>query len=268
MKHLLAKVGRKFCKVMSSNEIFFNEPDLSKVINYNPSYKLEDDEWYYIDNFLSKDFKNGIIEKRFTTTSFIQLALDEFPNVRYLCAKQGEVFYFQKMLNNQYLVKNRFISIKSQPKLINEKVMVINEYPDAIYNKADDKLFFRDLSKIKIMFKDIEVLYRTATDSEVTEFFTSELVKFGNNYEVSKVGNLNRKRIAQFMDKYDSYDDDEKSEINNYIEEYLPELNIENGKFVINDEVELKNVLFGIDQRFYTTPIKPEKRIANSILVM
>ena len=40
----------------------------------------------------------------------------------------------------------------------------------------------------------------------------------------------------------------------------------ENGKFKIETDSDLKFVLWGIEQRFYTTPIGGDKRVANSII--
>ena len=53
-----------------------------------------------------------------------------------------------------------------------------------------------------------------------------------------------------------------------YIGEYCPDLRTENNAFLVGSEDELKMVLFGIEQRFYTTPVGDEKRIANSVILM
>ena len=51
----------------------------------------------------------------------------------------------------------------------------------------------------------------------------------------------------------------------NYIKDYYPNLKLENGKAQISNEEDLKNILYGLEERFYTTLISKEKRIANSI---
>ena len=50
-----------------------------------------------------------------------------------------------------------------------------------------------------------------------------------------------------------------------YIKDYYPNLNVNNGKAQISNEEDLKNILYGLEERFYTTLISKEKRIANSI---
>ena len=59
----------------------------------------------------------------------------------------------------------------------------------------------------------------------------------------------------------------QKKQIKEYTSEYFPNLNFdaELGIFEIGDEEALKNLIFGIEQRFYTTIVGAEKRVANSI---
>ena len=78
----------------------------------------------------------------------------------------------------------------------------------------------------------------------------------------------NRKRIASAMDRLADYSAAERGEIFNYIHEYCPAVNFENGQFSISSEDDLKYVLFGLDERYYTTKLSNEKRLANSVISM
>ena len=69
-------------------------------------------------------------------------------------------------------------------------------------------------------------------------------------------------------DTLERLNDEEKATVFDYIGEYCPEIRIENGKFAINNDEELKLFLFGVEQRFYTTIVGSEKRIANSIVTL
>jgi len=51
-----------------------------------------------------------------------------------------------------------------------------------------------------------------------------------------------------------------------YIEEYCPQLEKSDNKFVIDSENSLKDLLNAIDQRYYTTVIGGERRLANSVI--
>lgn len=65
-----------------------------------------------------------------------------------------------------------------------------------------------------------------------------------------------------------SFDSDEKNKIFKYIKNYCPNLEKKEDSFVIRSDEDLKSILYGIEQRYYTTPVKNEKRLANSIIVI
>ena len=57
----------------------------------------------------------------------------------------------------------------------------------------------------------------------------------------------------------------EKKELFIYTNDYFPGLKYNGKSFEINNEEDLKKLLYGIEQRCYTTPITNEKRVANSV---
>lgn len=146
---------------------------------------------------------------------------------------------------------------------------MINEQPDAIYFKQSDTLVFRNLATISSIFKDIDALYREATQQETEVFLQSEFINLKNDYDANKVSKLNRKRIALAMDSLAKMSDQDKVDILDYIVEYCKEtLKFDQtfNKFEISTDDNLKHLLFGIEQRFYTTQYgKKERRLANSI---
>ena len=100
MNYLIAKLkgnGNNFLKVIASKNDILEMPDLTNIQNYTPEYKLEDDEWFKLDNFLSKNYKNGLIEQPFNGTSLNQITVDKYEDIKYLCSKQNSLFLFQKM---------------------------------------------------------------------------------------------------------------------------------------------------------------------------
>ncbi len=71
------------------------------------------------------------------------------------------------------------------------------------------------------------------------------------------------------MDTLNGYSESDKKKIFKYIGKYSaniydPVHNI----FNIRNEEELKHLLWGIEQRFYTTVVGREKRVANSIVLI
>ena len=108
-------------------------------------------------------------------------------------------------------------------------------------------------------------MYREATDEEVNDFLRYDFINVGENFKLASVKTNNRKRIALLKDRYAGFSAEQKIELNKYIHNYESELPFQNGKFEIQSDQDLKRLLYGIDQRYYTTPIEKETRIANSI---
>lgn len=61
------------------------------------------------------------------------------------------------------------------------------------------------------------------------------------------------------------YTDEQKNTIFSYTNEYFPNLDFNGTSFEVSSEEDLKNLLYGIEQRFYTTVATKEKRCASSV---
>lgn len=270
MNHLLAKTkGRNgnFFKVISNEEIFGLPDDLDNSIEYNSDYKLEDDEWFAIEAFSEKEYCIEFLTQRFISTDYNQLIVDDYNKIDFLCAYQAGVYYFQKLSSNQ-IIRKKYFSFSAAPTLIeNEPIIVIDSYPDAIYVKADDILYFKRLTSITTIFKGIDELYKEATQEETEAFLQSDFIFLDNEYSAEKVKKANRKRIAMAMETLQRFNPVERRDIFVYIREYCIDLNFDenNENFTISDEEELKKLLYGIEQRYYTTRQGGEKRLANSV---
>ena len=103
----------------------------------------------------------------------------------------------------------------------------------------------------------------------VKKFLEFPFIKLSNDYGVNSVSISNRKRISLVLDTVETLSNEDEKELPNYINEYCNEkleYNSKERKFKISTDNELKYLLYGIEQRFYTTPFSKEKRLANSIV--
>ena len=269
MNHLLARIkGRnaEFLKVMSDERDLFDMPDLSDKQAYSPSYKLEDGEWYKLDHFLSRGYENSLIGITFDSTVYNQITKQQYSKINYLCSKQGDFYLFQKMSSTRLLYKKWFY-ISGAPKLeIDKPIIILNSFVDAVYDINDDSLYFRNIAKVKSMFKGIEELYREATQVEVDTFLEHDFISLDGTFTSNNVKTANRKRIAMVIDTLNQFTQDDKQQIFQYIRSYCEDVPVDGDTFFVSTEDHLKKILYGIEQRYYTTPLGNEKRLANSIL--
>ena len=270
MNHLIAQTkGRKngLYKVLSNRSVFDLPDDLDNPKAYDSDYKLDDDEWFHIPQFSTTDYCIDLLKKRFISTEYNQLKTEDYRNITYLCAYQSMVYYFQKISSTQ-VIKRKWLQLSNTPVLEEDKtIIIINEIPDAIYILSSDTLYFKRLSLISGIFNGIAELYKEATQQETEKFLKNSFIKLEDNYNADKVKTANRKRIALAMETFKSFDTKEKKSIFSYIKDYCPKLNFDDKKsnFAIKSEDDLKHLLWGIEQRYYTTPIGNERRVANSV---
>jgi hypothetical protein len=269
MNHLLAKTkGRKgsFFKLISNRQVFDMPDDLNNSVEYNTDYKLEDDQWFVVTEFSHKEYCIDFLTTRFISTDYNQLARAEFTNIEYLVAYQTGVYCFQKLSTSQ-IIRKKYFSISDQPALVDSPIIIINQVPDAIYIKDDDTLYFKKLPVITIIFKGIYELYKEATEQETDAFLQNDFIKLDEEFTADHVKTANRKRIAMAQETLKKFKPKEKKQIFNYIREYCADLEFDENdeRFSISDEEDLKKLLYGIEQRYYTTRIGNEKRLANSI---
>jgi hypothetical protein len=268
MNHLIVKIRGKnggFLKVLSGKSVFSLPKDLNNPKAYEADYKLEDDQWFAIEKFSEKDYCIDLLKKRFISTEYNQITNKDYQSIEYLCSAQSGKYYFQKISPSQ-LIKKTWLSISKNPKLIqDERIIVINHIPDAIYIKDKDTLYFKKLNSIASIFKGIEILYREATKEETESFLKSDFIKLGNDYSADSVKSTNRKRIAMAIEALNKFPESERKNVFSYIQEYCKKVKFENNSFNIGTEEDLKQVLYGINQRYYTTPFGKEKRLANSV---
>ena len=194
---------------------------------------------------------------------------NEFNSIEYIFTEENGIFYFQRIGSVKLVKKKGIIRTGSNFVYQDDYAAIpINDYPDAIYDKEQDKLYFQKLSNITGIFNGIGELYREATEQEVEDFLANDFIDLGTEFGVEKVKTPNRKRITLARERLAQFSDKERKLIFEYIAKYCPGIEKNGKKFKINSDDELKLLLYGIDERYYTTQIGNEKRMANSVIKM
>ena len=273
MKCLIVKVkDRKrtptYKKMISGKDIYSFPSNLDDAIEYSPSTLHEENEWYMITSFSKTKFCIEFLKEDFSSVNYEKLSRSEVDSIDYLCSIQDDIFYFQN-ISKANLRPHKIVHIGDD--FIyeeNSKNININIIADAIYLKQYDKLYFQSLSKLTKIFKGIEELYREATDEETTEFLNSSFINLTSGYSTLEVKTANRKRITMALETLKKFNSKEKKQIVKYISKYCKNLrtNEDKNTFDIGSEKELKELIYGIEQRYYTTEIGNEKRLANSVI--
>lgn len=261
----------KYRKMLSMDENIFPEfePKSISTSPYTAGASLQDGEWFFVRAAKTQGYRIDLLTESYTTVDFEELRWGDFGKIDYLFVLEDRFIFFQNISKSKLVKQKRIIHFGDSFKYQSEcEELVIRDLPDAIYDKITDTLYFRKLESITTIFKGIDELYREATKEEVNSFLESDFISLKGDYSSSKVKKANRKRIALAIKTISKLSDNDRNHIFSYIGDYCPDLKANDNSFEIGSENELKMLLYGIEQRFYTTPIGDEKRIANSIIAL
>ncbi|EOI6442270.1 ATP F0F1 synthase synthase [Yersinia enterocolitica] len=273
MDHVLVKVKglrkKPYRKLISDCKIFETvEVDITTCIPYSPDHNLDDDAWFKIEQFSQQPFSIEILFNDFDSKDYDDAIKKQFSKIAYLISIQGGDFYFQKVTPALFIFRKMIAFGETAEIEESENRLVINSIPDALYFHESDALIFRSLATISSIFPGIDMLYKEATKEEVEHFLDEPFIELINEYNSEMVSKPNRKRVALAMATLATMSTADKVNMLNYIDGYCNQkltFNQVNNKFEISTDDELKLLLYGIEQRFYTTPFGHEKRLANSV---
>lgn len=273
MDHVLAKIKRlrknPYKKLLSDVTLFENI-DLGSIspVEYNSDHNLDEDSWFRVDNFSDKDFFIEVLSKEIDSKDYDDLTRNKFSDISCLLAVQGEDVYFQKVTPASF-IRRKMISFGESATIeADYDKIVVKEKPDAIFLRGENALLFRDIASVSSIFEGIDQLYRESTDAEVVEFLKSEFIETKNSYDYSSVSKPNRKRLALVTQTMKNMPQAQRENLVDYIKEYCKDgvsIAKDGKKFEISTDNQLKLVLYGIEERFYTTQHSQQKRLANSV---
>ena len=274
MTKIFAKIksrgmGVKYRTFFESNIKMYRKKEdiIEEAVPYDPATKIEKGVWYCIDSFSKKEYATDLITDKFDPVDYSMLSRDEYNSIDYIFAVEKGTIYFQNVGKARLVRKKGIIRIGNDFRYSDDYAAIpINDYPDAIYDRLMDKLYFKELSNITSIFSGICDLYREATDNETKDFLTQDFIITGTDFTVEKVKSPNRKRIALAMETLSKLSKRDKKHIFIYIAGYCPGIKKDDKSFIINSDDDLKLLLYGIEERFYTTQVGKEKRIANSVI--
>lgn len=265
MNYLIAKLKNEFKSILAkSDTIVKNIPKNSdEIIVYDPNHKLNEDEWFVLNDFSKEPFFIEELKQSFSQSSINQIKNNQYNDIQFLLMYQNNQIHIQRITSSKFINHKTFLDYSGQPMITEQKKQIeIKDMSDAIYFQREDQLIFKDLGKLRPIFKGISELHREATKEEVLQFLAIPFIIL-SGFDDKKVGTLNRKRIADVKVKYDSLSMKKRKLLIQYAKANAG-IDISNNKLEIKNDVDLKNLLYAMDQRYYFADIYEEKRIATA----
>lgn len=263
--------NKPYRKLLSDNKLFQDVSiDDVDCIPYDTDHNLDEDAWFAIKGFSKESYCLPILkEDSFDSKDYEDLERAKFKEISYLISVQSDNFYFQNITDSTFIRQKGIIFFGEVAELEEDSTrLVIKELPDAIYFKDSDTLIFKNLATINAIFKGIDTLYKEATQAEVSQFLAEKFIKLGDAYDANSVSKANRKRISFALEVLSTLSLDQKTDMFKYINAYCGseiEFDEDTEEFQINSDKDLKNLIYGLQERYYTTHRGKEKRLANSV---
>lgn len=270
MGTLIAKIknDNQWAKICDQIEIgVLDQLDLSDSMVYDPNNNVAH-QWFRIENLRNTEYFNDLFGNPIESGELMTIHVNQLDDIKYFAYYADNKFYIQRMLTGCYIRKAGFWTTGNRIKFSNDNKMVtINPIPDGIYDLNTDTLYFQELNRLYNIFSCIKNEYVHGTSSSIHEFLSNDMISLSDDFSEDKVSLSNRKRVFEVARVYNTYSDEQKEELKSYICQYSDgdlEYNEQDGKFKINNDIDLRLLLFGMQMRFYKQPLSDDVQVATS----
>ena len=270
MGTLIAKIKgeAQWVKICDQIEIdVLNQLDLSDSMVYDPNNNVAH-QWFRLEHLSNTAYLNELFSNPIEAGELTTINVNQLDDMKYFAYYANSKFYIQRMLTGCYIKKASFWSFGDNIQFTNDNKMVtINPIPDGVYDLTTDTLYFQELNRLYNIFSNIKNEYVQGTSGSIHEFLANDMISLGENFSEDKVSLSNRKRISEVARVYNTYSEIQKEELKSYICQYSNgdlEYNEQERKFKINDDTDLRLLLFGMQMRFYKQPLNDEVQVATS----
>ena len=270
MGTLVAKVKNQeqWVKICDDVEIeVLNHIDLTDSMQYDPNNNIAH-QWFNINDLHHTQHFNDLFQNPIDPGELTTINVEQLDDIKFFAYFANNRFYIQRMLTGCYIKDAGFWSFGNRIQFSNDnKIVKINRIPDGIYDLTTDTLYFQELNRLYNIFPNIKSEYVQGTATSVHDFLSSDMIELAGDFAENDVSLSNRKRIKDVAEKYNTYSQAQKNELRNYIHEFCAEdltYDEQNGKFKINNDIELRLLLYGMQMRFYKQPLVEETQVATS----
>lgn len=242
---------------------------LDNPADYDPN-NTEVGQWFKIEAFNEKDGFLGLLDSDFDVADLTSLTTDQFAEhkIDFIAYYSDHKYYIQKFTKGNFMKKKWLAQDGNAVKYFEEDGLIyINPMPNCIYDNQTKCIYFMDISKAYGVFGELKLDYKEATEAETTQMLQSDLINTADGFNAANVGVSNRKRITSILAKYNAYEPAKKATLRQYIREKVGDnlpYDEATDKFTVANDVQLRLLLYGVQQRFYQPPLEDEVQVATS----
>ena len=92
-----------------SDVVIYDSIEFNDIIEYQPSHSLDEEQWYYINEFSKKSYCIDLLKKKvINSIDYLEMNRADPEKILYLISYQDEnIFYFQRVFQSRVLKNSR-----------------------------------------------------------------------------------------------------------------------------------------------------------------
>lgn len=261
-----------FTKDSQPEKSFFVLPELGNATEYEPLEIPKKGDWLYVT--LDQEQIEEMIDPYLLvlTNNDDHVVTADYQRVDCIYDATDTYLAFKKLGSTNYIHENgsNVLQFSDEGATLAPYSFALqtNGQIDAYYDIKAKRLYFMSFSRVRSLFKGLDVFYQDATIPEKEQFLYSELFALGDNINILYIGLNDTKKLAAIQEsqRYDFSDPDTRGKITRYAADY-PSAGVgvdDEGRIIINTKKDLTAALRLLEQKFFTTQLTGEKYEATS----
>lgn len=258
-------------KINQLNE--YKIPNIGNSKEFNPDESCDDDEWYFVE--FTEEQKSQILGEFYTvigdTTALNPITPQNYKKALwlYLVNSENRTILFTRITKKYILWEHKIMTFYGSWDTIleaNINSIQFNEQVDAYFD-WNNKLYFKNYSKIRWIFRWFEVFYNEATEDEKNEFLQNTFF-INLLWEVNsvKLGSRSLRKISYINSLWIDFTDATiRTSYMEYASEYTELwIKVVGNQLKFENDKDINNILYLLTESCYTTPVTWRKKLAQA----
>ena len=101
MDYLISKtkgVNGSYYRVLSDVTVFDNIEEFDNARSYDDEYKLQEGEWFVVENFSTKEYCISLLRENFVPTSYSYMRREDYKKIDFVVSIQNDKYFLLRTL--------------------------------------------------------------------------------------------------------------------------------------------------------------------------
>src|SRR5690625_359735 len=141
MSELIGKINAEFKYILNQQVNIIEDFDVATIesIDFTPSHKLDEDEWFKLSNFSQNDFYINVCNSTYSTASINQIDNNDYREISAIGIFQNGQKHFQRITPSLFVNRKTILDYSGAPQIVEHRKQIeIKNESDAVYIASND----------------------------------------------------------------------------------------------------------------------------------